>query len=82
MSYTYERKSERKFCYFIKDYVDVVFVVRRHRLEDGTYEVEERGLECPRARKCRKEEHNCCAIHPKRGIDPFIPFTNLLEDMW
>jgi hypothetical protein len=83
MSETYERKSERKFCYFTKDYVFVVVITHRWQQIDGkSWGEEEMGFECPNARKCRRAEHNCICIHPKTGTDPFIPFRNLLADMW
>jgi hypothetical protein len=82
MTERYERKAERKFCYFIKGYVEPVFNVHRWMLADGSWQQEEKGFECPRARRCRKDEHNCIAIHPESGTDPFIPFRDLLADMW
>ena len=78
----YERKTERKFCYFIKDYVEPFFIVHKWMLPDGSWQQEEKSFECPRAHKCREAEHNCCAIHPESGTDPFIPFRNLLADLW
>ena len=82
MHETYERKGERKFCYFIKDYTDAVLVIHRWLLADGTWQDAEVGIECPNVRKCRRAEHNCRAIHSETGTDPFIPFRNLLADMW
>lgn len=82
MHETYKREGEKKFCYFVKDYVSVIFIKQKRLLLDGAWEEEEKGIECPRAAKCRKAEHNCLAIHPESGTDPFIPFTNLLRDMW
>jgi hypothetical protein len=82
MHETYERRTVRKFCYFIKDYTDAVLIVNRWMLADGTWQEEEKGFECPNIRKCRKVEHNCIAVHPDSGTDPFIPFRNLLADMW
>lgn len=82
MAETYERNSERKFCYFIKDYVMAVKVMHRWMLPDGSWAEEEMSIECPNTRKCRRAEHNCIAIHPESGTDPFIPFRNLLADMW
>jgi hypothetical protein len=79
---TYERRVEKKFCYFIKDYADAIIIYHRWMLADGTWQEEEKGIECPRAAKCRRNEHNCQAIHPESGTDPFIPFRNLLADMW
>ena len=78
----YVRKIERKFCYFIKDYVEVALVKCRWMLGDATWQEAEAGIECPRARKCRREEHNCSAIYPETGKDPFVPFRDLLRDMW
>ncbi len=82
MQETYERRGERKFCYFIKDYVTVILVWRRWMLADDTWQEEEKGVECPNAPTCRRAEHNCRAIHPDSGTDPFVPFTNLLRDLW
>lgn len=78
----YERTTERKFCYFIKDYVHATLIMRRWMIADDSWQEDEKGIECPRARKCRRAEHNCRAIHPETGTDPFIPFTNLLRDLW
>ena len=82
MPENYERRSEKKFCYFIKDYVQATLVVYRWMIADNTWQENEKGIECPNARKCRRAEHNCRAIHPESGTDPFIPFTNLLRDLW
>lgn len=82
MNDDYERRVERKFCYFIKDYVYAVLIMSRWMLADGTWQEEEKDIECPNARKCRRAEHNCKAIHHESGTDPFIPFTNLLRDLW
>lgn len=82
MHEAYERRIERKFCYFIKDYVDAVIIVHRWMLADNTWQAEEAGFECPHTRKCRKAEHNCEAIHKDSGKDPFVPLRNLLADMW
>ena len=79
---TYERRGERKFCYFIKDYTNATVIYSRWMLADGTWQEEEKGIECPRAAKCRREAYNCKAIDSKNGTDPFIPFRNLLADMW
>ncbi|MEN6519817.1 MAG: hypothetical protein ABFD46_01505 [Armatimonadota bacterium] len=79
---TYERRTERKFCYFIKDYVDAALVIHKWMLIDNTWQEEEVSFECRMARKCRKSEYNCQAIHPESGKDPFVPPRNLLADMW
>jgi len=82
MHEAYERKTERKFCYFVRDYVDAVLVIRRWMLADGTWQGEEVGIECPRAGNCRRAEHVCSAIHLDTGRDPFVPQKDLLADMW
>ena len=78
----YERKTERKLCYFIRNYVEVTLVKRRWMLIDNTWQEEEVAIECPRIRRCRRDEHNCRAIHSDTGVDPFTPFRDLLADMW
>lgn len=78
----YERSIERKFCYFIKDYVEVTLVKCRWMLGDGSWQEAEAAIECRKARKCRRAEHNCMAIHPESGKDPFVLPRNLLADMW
>ena len=78
----YERISEKKFCYFIKDYVYATLIMHRWMIADDSWQQEEKGIECPNAKKCRRAEHNCKAVHPDGGTDPFIPFTNLLRDLW
>jgi hypothetical protein len=83
MSDTYEKKAEKRFCYFIKGYAEVTVVKHRWLMIDGESWAEEvMGFECPSVRKCRRAEHNCSIIHPESGTDPFIPFRNLLADMW
>lgn len=82
MAEQYERKAERKFCYFVVSYVEVTLIKRRWMLVDGVWEEEDVGVECPKARECRRQERNCLAIYPKTGADPFIPFRNPLADMW
>lgn len=82
MSDTYQRKTEKKFCYFTKGYVQAVIVRRKWRIEDGSWVEKEAGVECPNVLDCRRAERNCLVIHPKTGIDPFSPFRNLLADMW
>lgn len=78
----YKRRIEKKLCYFIKDYVEVALVKHRWMLDDGSWQEAEVTIECPRVRKCRRAEHNCRAIHPESGADPFTPFRDLLADMW
>jgi hypothetical protein len=82
MNDTYERRGEKRFCYFIKEHVAAIFIYHRWMLGDGTWQEEEKSIECPMAAKCRKAEHNCSAIHPESGIDPFIAPRNLLADLW
>lgn len=82
MHETYERRGEKKFCYFIKDYVDATLIFRRWLIADGTWQEEEKGIECPLAKKCRRTRLPCSAIDPKEGTDPFIPLRDLIADMW
>jgi len=76
------RRAERKFCYFIVDYVEVTVIWRRWQLIDDSWQEEEAVIECPKARACRREERNCTCIYPDSGVDPFVPFKDLLAEMW